>query len=96
MKTQCDLCRRGEVETTVHHLIPREMGGNYGPIANLCIPCHKQTHALYTNEQLAGDLFTIERLQNEEQMIRYLNWIKKQPPTTLPRIKKSNALKKKR
>lgn len=93
---QCELCKREEVETTVHHLLPREMGGNYGPKANLCIPCHKQIHAIFTNEQLAEKLFTIERLENEEEMIKYLKWIKKQPASTLPTIKKSKKLRKKK
>ncbi len=49
----CELCGRNHVETTVHHLLPKEMGGNYGPTADLCIPCHKQIHALYTNDEIA-------------------------------------------
>lgn len=35
----CELCERDEVETTVHHLLPKEMGGTFGATANLCIPC---------------------------------------------------------
>jgi 5-methylcytosine-specific restriction enzyme A len=93
---QCELCKREEVETTVHHLLPREMGGNYGSKANLCIPCHKQIHAIFTNEQLAEKLFTIERLENEEEMINYLKWIKKQPSSSLPTIKKSKNVRKKK
>lgn len=93
MVKECELCNRKDVLTTVHHLIPREKGGNYGAKANLCIPCHKQIHALFPNEQLAGELYTIERLQNEEQMEKYLKWIKKQPVTALPKVKKSNKVK---
>ncbi len=94
--TQCELCNREGVKTTVHHLVPREMGGNYGAKAHLCIPCHKQIHALYTNEQLAKDLFTIEALQDEEKMKKYIKWIKKQSPTALPKHKKSNQVKRRR
>ena len=46
--SRCELCEREDVEITVHHLLPKEMGGTFGPTANLCIPCHKQIHALYT------------------------------------------------
>ncbi|WP_138416111.1 HNH endonuclease [Aquibacillus sediminis] len=36
----CQLCGRNGVEATVHHLVPREMGGTFGETENLCIPCH--------------------------------------------------------
>lgn len=45
----CELCGRQEVVLTEHHLTPREEGGAFLPTAFLCIPCHKQVHALYTN-----------------------------------------------
>jgi len=31
----CELCGRQQVETTVHHLLPKEMGGTFGATANL-------------------------------------------------------------
>ncbi|WP_139489996.1 HNH endonuclease [Brevibacillus dissolubilis] len=89
----CELCRRDGVETTVHHLTPKEYGGTFMPTADLCIPCHKQIHAIYTNRQLADGLFTIEALQADEQIDSYLKWIRKQPATTLVRVKKSNERK---
>ncbi|RXJ04011.1 HNH endonuclease [Anaerobacillus alkaliphilus] len=91
----CELCKRDGVKTTIHHLVPREMGGNYGPKADLCIPCHKQIHALFTNEQLAANLSTIEQLEANDEMQKYLKWIKKQPPTVLPKLKKSKQMRKK-
>jgi hypothetical protein len=39
----CELCLREEVEITVHHLTPKEMGGTFLPTAKLGIPCNKQT-----------------------------------------------------
>jgi 5-methylcytosine-specific restriction enzyme A len=86
----CELCERDSVETTVHHLLPKEMGGTFGPTANLCIPCHKQIHALYTNAEIAARLTTIPELKADAQLSRYLKWIRKQPPTKLMKIKKSN------
>lgn len=92
----CTLCLREEVETTVHHLTPREMGGAFLATANLCIPCHKQIHALYTNEELALRLHTIPLLQDDPQIKKYLAWIKKQPSSKLSKVKKSKERKKKR
>jgi 5-methylcytosine-specific restriction enzyme A len=90
---KCELCGREEVEVTIHHLVPKEMGGTFMPTANLCIPCHKQIHALFTNVELASGLNTIDRLRSHPDLQKFLKWIKKQPSTRLPKISKSNARK---
>ncbi|WP_438449328.1 HNH endonuclease [Gorillibacterium sp. sgz5001074] len=91
----CELCGRTGVETTEHHLTPREMGGSHLPTADLCRPCHKQIHALYSNEELAARLSTLEELRADGQIARYLRWIRKQAPGSLPRTRKSRALREK-
>lgn len=92
----CELCEREDVEITIHHLLPKEMGGTFGPTANLCIPCHKQIHALYTNEEIATRLTSINQLKKDPQLSRFLKWIRKQPATKLMKIKKSNDRKRRR
>ncbi|UOE93125.1 MULTISPECIES: HNH endonuclease [Bacillaceae] len=87
----CELCLRTDIEQTVHHLIPREEGGALLEKAMLCIPCHKQIHALYSNRELAIRLHTIEALQADEKIQSYLRWIKKQPSTVLTKVKKSKT-----
>jgi len=93
---ECELCKRKGVDTTVHHLLPKEMGGTFGQTAKLCIPCHKQIHALYTNEEIAQRLSSIEQLRNDEQLSRFINWLQKQPATKIMKIKKSNERKRKK
>jgi len=90
---KCALCGRADVEVTIHHLTPKEMGGTFMPTANLCIPCHKQIHALFTNEELAASLNTIELLRMHPDIHKFLKWIKKQPSTRLPKISKSKGRK---
>ncbi|ERN52857.1 HNH endonuclease [Alkalihalophilus marmarensis] len=85
----CELCERDNVQLTVHHLTPREEGGAHLETALLCIPCHKQIHAIYTNEELAIRLDTIPRLKDDEQIKKYIEWIRKQPSQTLIKTKKS-------
>ena len=92
----CELCGREDVEVTVHHLTPKEMGGTFMPTADLCIPCHKQIHALFTNEELSANLNTITLLKMNPELHKFIQWIKKQPPTRLPRITKSNVRKRKK
>ena len=94
--SKCELCEREDVDTTVHHLLPKEMGGTFEPTAHLCIPCHKQIHALYTNEEIAVRLTTIPKLKEDPQLLRFLKWIRKQPGTKIMKIKKSNERKRKR
>jgi 5-methylcytosine-specific restriction enzyme A len=91
----CELCGRENVETTIHHLLPKEMGGTFGSTAALCIPCHKQIHALYTNHEISARLTTIYDLKSDDQLSRFLKWIRKQPSTKLMKIKKSNERKRK-
>ncbi|WP_078555114.1 HNH endonuclease [Bacillus alkalicellulosilyticus] len=92
-RTTCELCGRETSQLTVHHLIPREEGGALLAKAMLCIPCHKQIHALYTNKELALRLHTIKSLQADEKIKKYLKWIRKQAPTQMVKIKKSNSRK---
>lgn len=89
----CELCGRSHVETTVHHLLPKEKGGTFEPTANVCIPCHQQIHALYTNEEIASRLTTIAALRADEKIARFIKWIRKQPASKLMKIKKSKERK---
>ncbi|MNP73887.1 hypothetical protein D3C76_1706730 [compost metagenome] len=77
----------------MHHLVPKEHGGTFGPTAKLCKPCHKQIHALYTNDELAVRLSSLEALQADEQIARYLKWIRKHAPGAIPRTRKSRAVR---
>ena len=85
----CELCERNGVVTTRHHLIPREEGGKDAPIVRLCLPCHRQIHALYTNRVLGLRLNTIEKMKADEKIARYLKWIRKQNPENIITVKKS-------
>jgi hypothetical protein len=93
MSETCELCSRIEVETTEHHLTPREEGGSKLPTAMLCIPCHKQIHALYSNKELATRLYSIELLLADDSVYRFVKWIRKQPFSSVYRTKRSNHKK---
>lgn len=91
----CELCKRkGVPKVTEHHLIPREEGGKDGEVAWLCENCHRQIHALYTNKELAVNLNTLNSLENDEQVIKYLKYIRKQPASKKVRVSKSKNLRK--
>ena len=79
---QCSLCERqvppGMI--TLHHLRPREKGGNAEHRTPLCRPCHKQLHAMFSNTDLARSLDSIERLRAAPQLQAFLRWIRKKKP----------------
>lgn len=92
----CQLCKReGIIKITEHHLVPKQVGGAKLPVALLCQDCHKQIHALYTNKELAMRLNTLQALEKDERVARYLRYIKNQPPNKNITIKKSRAVRKK-
>jgi 5-methylcytosine-specific restriction protein A len=75
---QCGLCERQVQHTTRHHLVPREEGGRYGPIVNLCQPCHSSVHRFLSNRALARQYNTVEALRAAEELQTYLSWIRRQ------------------
>ena len=74
----CELCQRANMKLTFHHLIPRKMHSKkyvqkvhpnielnrYG--INLCIPCHKQLHKLFTHRELALEYYSPETIKTSQ------------------------------
>lgn len=81
---QCQLCEREMTQLTVHHLIPRQTvkrkQADAGETIDICSACHRQVHSFYKNLQLARELNTLEKLQNEPKMRKFIGWISKQNP----------------
>ena len=90
---QCELCKREMKSLTVHHLIPRQyikrkkMSVNI--TTNICSACHKQIHSLFTNKELAEELNTIDKLQEQPQMKKFLQWVSKQNSNKRIRVRSS-------
>ena len=76
--TRCGLCEREVQQTSRHHLVPREEGGRYGEVVDLCQPCHSSVHRFLTNRELARQYSTVAALRQAEGLQGYLGWIKKQ------------------
>ena len=91
MKT-CELCDRTCPKLTEHHLIPRQQTKrkkktknkynhpDLGPTIDICSPCHKQVHTLFTNKELADHLHSADLLKSHPSMAKFLKWIAKQDP----------------
>lgn len=76
-EVRCGLCEREVQRTSRHHLVPREEGGRYGPVVELCQPCHSTVHLLLSNRELARRYNTVENLRNAEELQKYLHWVRR-------------------
>ena len=76
----CKLCQRAVEKLTEHHLRPRSKlkKGERTPTIWICSPCHRQIHALFTNDELAAHFDTADKLRAEPRMNRFLLWIASQ------------------
>lgn len=82
MPTTCALCQRVVPNETIddpqvvqeHHLRPEERAQS--PTVMLCRPCHKQIHAVFTNEELRENYDTIDALRTADRLQDYLSWIR--------------------
>lgn len=75
----CPLCERDDVELTEHHLVPVHKGGRRGPTAMLCINCHKQIHAVFTNNELRDLYRTVEALKAAPELQPFYRFIRRRP-----------------
>ena len=80
----CQLCDRPDTDLTEHHLVPRQYTRRRqlptSATVLLCRPCHKQIHTLFDNHTLARELNTLEQLQNEPRLQKFVAWVRKQRP----------------
>ncbi len=81
MDEKCPLCDRPLAEPiTKHHLIPLSKGGKDTPTVPMHKICHDKIHATFTETELKTYYHTIERLQEHEEIGRFIKWVKKKEP----------------
>lgn len=84
--SECELCEREHVPLTYHHLIPRQMHAKavkrgwakdweLQKVAWLCRACHSFVHRFASNEELARDLSTVEKLLDKEEVQSWARWV---------------------
>ncbi|KAF2157375.1 hypothetical protein K461DRAFT_218935 [Myriangium duriaei CBS 260.36] len=83
---ECELCDRTQLPLTYHHLIPRQMHAKavkrgwakeweLQKVAWLCRACHSFIHRFVSNEELARELNTMERLLEKEEVRNWARWV---------------------
>lgn len=86
----CALCERVVPRLTEHHLVPRSQGkkGQALPTILICSACHRQLHVLFSNEELARDFDTPEKLRAEPRMRKFIKWVRGQAPGKHIRVRR--------
>lgn len=95
-REKCPLCERGMLlrNLTKHHLTPKSRGGR--TTEKICRTCHRQIHALLTNKKLEKELNSVEDLKENEEIRKYLSWVKNKNPDQYFRGKKSEEREKRK
>lgn len=98
----CELCQR-ETRLTRHHLVPQCRHANKWNKKNfdrrvvktdllmLCIGCHKQLHALFTEKELERRLHDLPSLRAEPEVQKFVEWIRNKPPGFKPVVRSARA-----
>lgn len=80
-KKKCPLCSR-EITTKSyadeHHLIPKSLGGK--ETIRLHRICHSKIHSLFTERELKNSYYTIKLLKQNEEILKFIKWIRNKPP----------------
>ena len=79
----CEICNRqitSESYADEHHLIPKSEGGKYSEKIRIHRICHDKIHSIWKEHELAGYYYTIERIQTNIEMQKFIKWLKRKPP----------------
>ena len=77
----CPLCGRIMSEPcNRHHLLPLSEGGKNTTAILLHKICHDKIHAVFTEKELKKDYNTIEKLQQNEEMAKFIKWVRNKEP----------------
>ncbi|KAI0402287.1 hypothetical protein F4802DRAFT_617956 [Xylaria palmicola] len=82
----CELCGRGWINLSYHHLIPRFVHAkavrrgwhracDLQSVAWLCGACHRFVHRFAGHEELARRYYTVELLLEQEEVRRWAEWV---------------------
>ncbi|RDW93267.1 HNH endonuclease [Aspergillus mulundensis] len=82
----CEICERDWIPLSYHHLIPRGVHDKVikkgwhdewmlNNVAWLCRACHSFVHRMATNEELAREWFTVERILEREDVRDWARWV---------------------
>ena len=80
-ENNCPLCGRKLANpSNKHHLLPKSKGGKNTPTILLHKICHDKIHAVFKEIELKKSYNTIEKLQQHEEITKFINWVRNKEP----------------
>ncbi|KAL2002085.1 hypothetical protein VTN02DRAFT_683 [Thermoascus thermophilus] len=82
----CEICERDWIPLSYHHLIPRAVHSKVlkkgwheewmlNSVAWLCRACHSFVHRMASNEELAKEWYTVDRILEREDVQEWAKWV---------------------
>ncbi|KAA8644761.1 hypothetical protein EYZ11_002181 [Aspergillus tanneri] len=82
----CEICERDWIPLSYHHLIPRGVHAKVlkkgwhdkwmlNSVAWLCRACHSFVHRMASNEELAREWYTVDRIMEREDAQDWAKWV---------------------
>lgn len=82
----CEICERDWIPLSYHHLIPRGVHEKVmkkgwhdewmlNSVAWLCRACHSFVHRMASNEELAREWFTVDRILERQDVRDWARWV---------------------
>ncbi|KAJ5764044.1 hypothetical protein N7533_002725 [Penicillium manginii] len=82
----CEICERDWIPLSYHHLIPRGVHAKVikrgwheewvlNSVAWLCRACHSFVHRMASNEELAREWYTVDRILEREDVQDWARWV---------------------
>lgn len=74
---ECSICKREMMEDSFndHHLIPSTFGGKEKiPLHKIC---HNKLHHTFSEREMVNYYHTIERILENEEIQKFVKWIRK-------------------
>lgn len=81
MEQICPICKRemiSGISVDEHHLIPRTFKGR--ETITLHRVCHQKLHSVFTEREMFRYYHTIDRLIENEEIVKFIKWLKKKDP----------------
>ncbi|KAL6253265.1 hypothetical protein RBB50_000988 [Rhinocladiella similis] len=84
----CEICERDWVPMTYHHLIPKQVHAKalkrgwhdehqLNSVAWLCRSCHSFVHRMASNEELAKEWCTVDKICEREDVQKWTHWVRR-------------------
>lgn len=91
----CPLCGR-ELDSTAdrHHLVPKTFKGKETILLHKI--CHRKIHSIFTERELQHHFHTIERIQGDYEIQKFIKWVSKKPIDFYDGSKDTNKKRKRR